>query len=67
MERNSIHDEVRASYAVFEKDDRVFVQLDSYGRPGREHKGKKSQSMQLDEGSARQLVEILQTAFRLKG
>lgn len=67
MERNSIHDEIRATYTVFERDDRVFVQIDSYGRRERERPGKKSQSMQLDESSARQLVEILQSAFRLKG
>jgi len=65
MERNSIHDEIDATYTVFERDDRVFVQIDSYGRPDREKPNSKSQTIQLDESGARQLVQILKGAFRL--
>ncbi len=36
MERNSIHDEISASYTVFENDGRVFIQIDTYGREDRE-------------------------------
>jgi len=64
MDRNSIHDEIGATYTVFERDDRVFVQIDSYGRPEREKPQSKSQTIQLDENGARQLVQILKSAFR---
>lgn len=42
MDRNSIHDQIDASYTVFENDGRVFVQIDSYGRDERAIPGKKS-------------------------
>ncbi|MCX5496341.1 methionyl-tRNA formyltransferase [Kaistia dalseonensis] len=64
MDRNSVHHEISATYTIFERDDRVFVQLDSYGTKDREMPGKKSQTIQLDEAGARQLVSILTSAFR---
>ena len=63
MERNSIHDEIEASYTVFENDGRVFVQIDSYGRDERQIPGKKSQTIQLDKQGAARLYKILKTAF----
>jgi hypothetical protein len=63
MDRNSIHDEIEASYTTFERDGRRFIQVDSYGRAEREMPGKKSQSIQLDEKSARDLFDILRDAF----
>jgi len=65
MARNSIHDEIGATYTIFERDDRVFVQIDSYGRADREKPNSKSQTIQLDEIGGRQLVQILTGAFRL--
>ena len=64
MERNSIHDEADATYSFFERDGRRFIQFDSYGRATREFPGKKSQTFQLDEASARQLFGILKTNFK---
>nr|WP_321510504.1 hypothetical protein [uncultured Hyphomonas sp.] len=66
MDRNSIHDEIEASYTSFEFDGRAFVQIDSYGRAEREIPGKKSQSIQLDEQGAKQLYEILRSTFGFK-
>lgn len=66
MDRNSIHDEIEASYTVFERDGRSFLQIDSYGRADREIPGKKSQTIQLDEQGATQLLSILKEAFGLK-
>lgn len=66
MDRNSIHDEIEASYTVFERDGRTFVQIDSYGRGDREIPGKKSQTIQLDETGAEQLYSILKSSFGFK-
>jgi hypothetical protein len=66
MDRNSIHDEIEASYTAFERDGRSFLQIDSYGRAEREIPGKKSQTIQLDEQGAKQLFEILRSTFGLK-
>ena len=63
MERNSVHDEISAKYAVFEKDGRVFIQIDTFGRDDREIPGKKSQTIQLDHEGASTLYRILKAAF----
>jgi hypothetical protein len=63
MERNSIHDEIEAKYTIFERDGRSFVQIDTYGRTGREMPEKKSQSIQLDRDAGLALIGILQRAF----
>ena len=63
MERNSLHDEISATYTVFQYDDRVLVQIDTYGRDTREMPGKKSQTIQLDRQGAEQLFGILKSAF----
>jgi hypothetical protein len=67
MERNSIHDEISATYTVFERDGRRFIQIDSYGRDEREIPGKKSQTIQLDRDSAQQLYRILKKEFHFNG
>lgn len=66
MERNSLHDEIVASYTVFERDGRVLLQIDSYGREEREMPGKKSQSIQLDRDGAFQLYSILKREFQFE-
>jgi len=63
MERNSVHDEIDAKYAVFECDGRVFVQIDTFGRDTRDMPGKKSQTIQLDKEGAAALFNILKSAF----
>ena len=66
MDRNSIHDAIDATYTTFERDGRRFMQIDSYGRAVREMPDKKSQSIQLDEKSARELFKILEDFFRFR-
>jgi hypothetical protein len=66
MDRNSIHDAIEATYTTFERDGRRFMQIDSYGRALREIPGKKSQSIQLDEKSARELFKILEDFFHFR-
>ncbi|MCJ2103816.1 methionyl-tRNA formyltransferase [Methylobacterium sp. E-041] len=65
MERNALHDEIDATYSVFERDGRVLLQIDSYGRADREMPGKKSQTLQLDREGALELFEILKREFHL--
>ena len=62
-ERRSIHDAIDATYSVFERDGRAFIQIDTYGRAEREVPGKVSQSLQFDEKSARELFDILRGTF----
>jgi hypothetical protein len=65
MDRNSLHDEIEATYTTFERDGRVFIQIDSYGRETREMPGKKSQTIQLDREGATALFNILRREFHL--
>lgn len=65
IERPSLHDEIEASYSVFERDGRILLQIDSYGRATREVPGKKSQTFQLDREGAEVLFGILKREFHL--
>lgn len=65
MDRNSLHEEIDASYSVFERDGRVLLQIDTYGRDTREIPGKKSQTIQLDREGAESLFNILKREFGL--
>lgn len=63
MERNSLHKEISATYSVFGIDDKLIVQIDTYGSPDREIPGKKSQTLQLDREGGERLFEILKREF----
>jgi len=65
LERNKVHDPIEASFTSFSDGERKYVQIDTHGRATREIPGKKSQTIQLDEASARKLVEILSKEFDL--
>lgn len=65
MTRNSVHDEIGATFSPFMERGQKYVQIDSYGRQGRDISGKKSQSIQLDEEGARSLVAILRHEFEI--
>ena len=64
-ERYQLHEEVEAKYAVFERDGKGFVQINTYGRSTREIPGKVSQTVQLDKQGAEALVRILRKEFNL--
>lgn len=64
--RNTIHEKVHSTYTVFEYEGEKFVQLDTYGRIGRENPEKISQSIQVDKAAAEFLVRILCDEFSLK-
>ena len=63
--RNVLHEKVHATYTVFEKDGQKYVQLDTYGKDDRDNPEKISQSIQLDEETARFLVKLLIKEFDL--
>ncbi len=63
--RNQVHEKVHATYTVFEKDGQKYVQFDTYGKDDRDNPEKISQSIQLDEETARFLVRLLITEFEL--
>ena len=65
LERKQLHEEVEARWAAYDIDGAGFVQINTYGRPDREMPGKVSQTIQLDGTAARELVSILQRAFKL--
>ena len=64
-ERNTVHQEVQASYTVFEKDGKQYFQIDTYGRDDRMMPEKISQSIQIDKEMAVQLVNLLKQTFTL--
>ena len=62
-ERNTVHDTVKATYTIFEKDGKKYFQIDTYGRPNRDIPDKISQTIQLDRKSAINLIELLANVF----
>ena len=60
---NYIHDRVNATYTVFEKNGKKYLQIDTYGRIERENPEKISQSIQLDKETARFLTDLIETEF----
>lgn len=64
-QRNVVHDEVYSTYSVFEINGERYVQLDTYGRVGRENPEKLSQTIQLNRETAKFLVELLSREFEL--
>jgi len=62
-DRISLHDEIDATYTSFERDGRVLLQIDTYGRDTREMPGKQSQTIQLHSEGAFSLYTILKREF----
>lgn len=64
-QRNVIHDKVYTTYTVFEMDGSKYIQIDTYGKIDRENPEKVSQSIQLDQETAKYLVNLLTQEFNL--
>ena len=62
-DRNTIHEKVYTTYSTFDSCGKHYVQIDTYGRSDREQPGKISQSIQLDEKSARYLFDLLKAEY----
>jgi hypothetical protein len=58
-----VHDPVECGWMIFGRDGATYVQLDTYGSGDRQILGKVSQSIQLDEAAAVELLTILRRAF----
>lgn len=65
-ERNVIHDEVYATYTVFYSNGEKYLQIDTYGKAGRENPEKISQSFQFNKESASYITNLLIEEFGLK-
>ena len=64
-DRNTVQDEVSATYTVFEKFGEKYFQIDTYGRGDRIETEKASQIIQLDEASAKELIKLLVKEFEI--
>lgn len=64
-DRNTVQDEVSATYTVFEKFGEKYFQIDTYGRSDRIETEKASQIIQIDEASAKELIKLLVKEFEM--
>ncbi len=62
-QRQSMHELVECGWRYFDVQGRRLLQLDTYGSSDRKIRGKISQSVQLDEEAAKQLLNIIAEAF----
>lgn len=65
-ERARVHDPIGARYYLLEADGERLFQMNTYGRATRDMPEKVSQSIQLDESAARELVAILRHHFDIE-
>lgn len=63
-DRNTVHGKVYTTYSTFDNYGKHYVQIDTYGRSDREQPGKISQSIQLDEKSAKFLFDLLKSEYK---
>ena len=64
LEKHKVHGEVDGTYTTFQcGGGKHYFQIDTYGSPERKLKGKKSQTIQLDDGAARNLIWLLKAEF----
>lgn len=64
-ERNQVHNNVHATYTVFEERGEKYFQIDTYGREERKMPGKTSQTIQINREAAEYLVDLLKREFNL--
>lgn len=65
-ERNNVHDQVYATYTVFDYNGKKYLQIDTYGKPARENPEKISQSFQVNRETAAYMANLLIEEFGLK-
>ena len=63
VEKNQVHEPVECGYRMFSVRGDRYLQLDTYGTDHRAQPGKVSQSIQLDEGAAEELLRLLLLTF----
>ena len=62
-DRNTVHEKVYTTFSTFDSYGKHYVQIETYGRSDREMQGKISQSIQLDESSAKYLFDLLKKEY----
>jgi 5-methylcytosine-specific restriction protein B len=62
-EGSATHTEVECGWRTVESPSGRVLQLDTYGSDTRQFKGKKSQSIQIDERAAAELLRLLRSTF----
>jgi hypothetical protein len=60
---NRVHENVECGWTTFVSEGETYLQLDTYGRAGRQIPGKVSQSIQLNADSAPELLSLIKRAF----
>jgi hypothetical protein len=55
--------EVDCGFTIGHRDDRRVLHLETYGSGSRQIPGKVSQSLEIDEAGARELIRVLRRAF----
>ena len=65
-ERNMVHDEVFATYTVFDDGVEKYLQIDTYGKAGRVNPEKVSQSLQFNREAALYLANLFIEEFDLE-
>ncbi len=63
--RNSVQEEVQATYTTFISNGEKYFQIDTYGTKERVFSGKVSQVIQLDRKNAQVLIDLLKTEFNI--
>lgn len=65
-ERNTVHDQVYATYTVFDSNGEKYLQIDTYGKATRDNPEKISQSFQFNREAATCLANLLIKEFELR-
>lgn len=64
LQINKVHDKADCTYSTFTATDgKKYLQIDTYGSAARKIKGKKSQTIQMNEDTARKLMDFLRSEF----
>lgn len=62
-ERQNVHSPTECSASIVNANGKQYLQLDTYGSLDRQEKGKVSQSIQLSEEAAAELIRLIREAF----
>lgn len=66
INKNSrVQKETECTYNVFEIDEIMYIQFDTYGSSERKSESKSSQTIQFDKETAKYIIEILKNEFDL--
>lgn len=64
-DRYRLHEEVEATYAVFKREGKTLLQINTHGTRQRQLVGKRTQNFQIDQQGAEALVQVLRRTFNI--